>query len=344
MGGADLELIDRLTTHQVYMLRVSAGYQREALRILEDLERYLVGRLTASALTSWSRQRLLDMLAETRSAIAQAHSEIRRAVPLADVAALEARYSARALREAITIGVSVGVPSEARLRALVGDLLIQGAPSSEWWSRQAGDTAFRFASAVRQGVAAGETNAQIVQRIRGTPTLPGVMEVSRRNAEALVRTSVQTVAQATRAETWRANADLLEGVRWIATLDSRTTVQCAARDGLVWDLDGKPQGHSVPFQEPPIHWNCRSVTTPVVRPLPGMPEFRAGQRAAAGGPVQGGTTFDDWLARRSAAEQDEILGKGRAQLYRQNRLTLQQLLDQRGRPLTLEQLRQRYED
>jgi hypothetical protein len=38
-----------------------------------------------------------------------------------------------------------------------------------------------------------------------------------------------------------------------------------------------------------------------------------------------------------------MLGKGRAELWRDGKITLQQLLDQRGNPLTLQQLRQRYD-
>ncbi|NCC62953.1 MAG: hypothetical protein EOM12_19030, partial [Verrucomicrobiae bacterium] len=36
---------------------------------------------------------------------------------------------------------------------------------------------------------------------------------------------------------------------------------CAAYDGLVWDLNGNPIGHGMTLDPPPRHWNCRSVLT-----------------------------------------------------------------------------------
>jgi hypothetical protein len=51
-------------------------------------------------------------------------------------------------------------------------VLIQGAPSAEWWSRQSLDTSFKFSNAVRQGLAQSETNQQIIARIIGKRGCP----------------------------------------------------------------------------------------------------------------------------------------------------------------------------
>lgn len=343
MGSIDEELADILLTHQIHLLRLEAGYQREIVDLLQDMERELVGKLSGKKpLTDYARQRLLDLLAETRSTIAQAYVAMRRAIPLQDVATMEAQFVAG--RVAAVTKLDVAVPAVTTLRTLVSDLLIQGAPSSEWWSRQGQDTAFRFANAVRQGVAQGETNAQIVQRIRGTPAIPGILDVSRRNAEALVRSSVQTAANVSRLAAFRENDDVVQGVRQLSTLDSRTSQTCIAYSGGEWDLDGKPIGKTkLPFNGgPPRHWNCRSVLTPIVKPIDGLPEFRPGQRAAEGGPVRGDMTMDQWLSGKSKSFQDDLLGTGKAELWRDGKITLPQLLDQRGRPLTLEQLQERY--
>lgn len=340
MGAADAALADLLITHGVNLLRLAAGYQRDVLALLRALEIDLIRKLVgAPVLTQVSRQRLLDLLAETRSAIAQTYIEAHKAVDLEAIAAAEAAHTRRAF--AVAGQLTVGLPSASTMRALVSNMLIQGAPSAEWWSRQGQDTAFRFSSAVRLGVAQGETNAQIVARIRGTRTVPGVMEVSRRNAEALVRSSVQTVANAARLQTFLENADVVDGVRQLSTLDGRTSDVCVAYSGAEWDLDGNPiNGTKLPFNGgPPRHWNCRSVLTPIVNL--GI-DFRP-SRASMDGQVRGDMTFAEWLSGKSKAFQDDLLGPGRAELFREGKITLQQLLDQRGRPLTLEQLRQRYD-
>lgn len=345
MGAAELAIAELILEHQIRMLRVSAGYEREALLILLQMERELSEKLIGSRpLTNWSRDRLTNLLNETRSRIAEYYIEIRKSTSLGAIAKTEATFVASRMQSVIGTALTVAVPTNAVLNTLVGDLLIQGAPSAEWWRRQGQDTAFRFANAVRQGVAQGETNAQIVQRVRGTSTQPGIMEVSKRNAEALVRSSVQTAANVSRLATYRENDDVILGVRQLSTLDSRTTDICIAYSGAQWDLDGNPiRGTKLPFNGgPPRHWNCRSVLVPIVKPIPGMPEFLGGSRASEDGPVAADISFSDWLGGKSKAYQDDLLGKGKAELWRKGKITLPQLLDQRGRPLTLEQLIDKY--
>lgn len=67
-----------------------------------------------------------------------------------------------------------------------------------------------------------------------------------------------------------------------------------------------------------------------------------GQRASESGPVKGNVSFQQFLDRKDAAWQDEVLGPGRAQLYRDKKLTLEQLLDARGQELTLAELKTKY--
>jgi len=59
------------------------------------------------------------------------------------------------------------------------------------------------------------------------------------------------------------------------------------------------------------------------------------------GPVASDLSFDDFLRSQPPDFADEMLGKGRAELWRSGRITLAQLLDARGNPLTLAELRKR---
>lgn len=345
MGGLDAWLASVLVAHGINLLRLEADYQRQVLAILLQMESELVGKLTGKkALTDFSRQRLTDLLAEARTMIAEKFIEIREVMDPLPVATLEAQFVTKTLKEAVGVKLVNAAPTQAVLRAVANQALVQGGPAADWWARQGADTAFRFANAVRQGVVQGETNATIVGRVKGTPTIPGIMETTRKNAEAMVRTSVQTISAAARQETFEANSDILEGFEQVSTLDSRTTDICVAYDGAKWDLEYEPIAPSkLPYNGGvPRHWGCRSSMSPIVKPLiEGMPGFEPSERASKFGPTKA-KTFTEWLDTQSPAFQDELLGPGRADLFRSGRITLQQLLDQRGRPLTLKQLQAKY--
>lgn len=73
------------------------------------------------------------------------------------------------------------------------------------------------------------------------------------------------------------------------------------------------------------------------------PEFTPSTRASMDGQVAADLTFADFLAGKGNAFKNEVQGKGEADLWRAGKMTLQQLLDQRGNPLTLERLRAKYQ-
>jgi hypothetical protein len=73
-------------------------------------------------------------------------------------------------------------------------------------------------------------------------------------------------------------------------------------------------------------------------------ESRSGfTRASSIGQIDAKTTFDQYLKRVPSDQVDDMLGKGRAQLWRDGKITTPQLLDQAGNELTLKQLREKYD-
>ena len=87
--------------------------------------------------------------------------------------------------------------------------------------------------------------------------------------------------------------------------------------------------------------NCRCAATVKIKPIPGL-DLPAGQRASSEGPVSARTNFQSFLDRQDAAWQDDVLGPGRAKLYRAEKLTLNQLLTMDGNALSLDALRKKY--
>lgn len=349
MGGLDVEVINAILARSLDILKLSANEQREVLRLIQGLQRELVQKLSEGNLTEFSKARLQSLLNECDAMIAQYYGQAQGqlALTLNELGTLEAQHTADVLTSVLaTAKIEATIPSATVLKRLVSNIIIDGTPLAGYWERQAGDTAYRFAQQVRMGIVAGETNQQIISRIIGKSGEMGVMDITRRNAAALVQTATLTVANTARSETYHANADIMYGERWVSSLDSHTCISCAARDGLKWDLDGKPVGHKLPYIIPALHVNCRCALTAWLKPIilknGAEIDLRGSQRASTDGSVSSKLTFSDWLASKSPEFQDAQLGVGKAELFRQGKLTLADMLDMKGQEMTLVQLKEKY--
>lgn len=257
--------------------------------------------------------------------------------------------------------LNVNLTKEA-LKSLRGQLMIEGAASSDWWSKQSDDLRFNFTKQMRQGIAQGEALNDLIRRIRGTRESgyrlapdgsPAIMPAASRNAETLARTAVATAANDARAAVYAANADLIKGLQWHATLDPRTCKSCAPRDGQVWDYpDHKPKGDAPAFASTPLHFRCRCLLVPVTysweelskmhggntefaKKLDQMPK---GTRASMNGQVPSSMTFNDWLKGQQPEVAEQVLGKERAALFTSGKIKASDLIDDNGRPLALAKL------
>jgi hypothetical protein len=108
-------------------------------------------------------------------------------------------------------------------------------------------------------------------------------------------------------------------------------------------LDGKTYAYDDPNRKmPPFHFNCRTTIAPIVDweglGIEPPPEFK---RAAQGGPVPASSRYSDWLKGQDIKTQNQILGRGRAQLWREGKLDLSNLVRADGSSITLGELEQR---
>jgi hypothetical protein len=67
----------------------------------------------------------------------------------------------------------------------------------------------------------------------------------------------------------------------------------------------------------------------------------ARQKKKLDGKLPAEISFDQWLRGKTKSFQDKLLGPARARLWRSGTITLTQLVDMRGNPLTLEQLQKK---
>lgn len=351
-------IAEAFVAHGIDLLRFEAWERKKIQRLLGDLERDLVeqvARIDPSGVSeSYRARRLAKLLEQVRETIRSEFRDISRELTgdLRELAVIEAGFVSTVINGQAGIALTTVTVAPAQLRALAGEVLVQGAPVSDWWSRQAGDVLERFSDQMRLGIAAGETSADLIRRIRGGTKdgelIRGFMDISRSHADSLVRSATQAVAEAAKESVYEANADILAAVVWTATLDSRTTVMCAARDGKRYSVKGHtPLGHDLPWRSGPgnLHWGCRSSSRPETKSWRDLgidiDDLSPGTRASMDGQVAADLSFEGWLERQSASRQNEVLGRGRADLWREGRITFRDLLDQNGRELSLDELRRR---
>lgn len=333
--------------------RIIALLNRSDVEVSARLQAALDG-VAASAVTV---ERLESLLASVRTLNLAAYQAVERELTaeLRSLAEYEAGYQAQLFRSVIppqivsTVGVAAvnvdQVYAAAMARPFQGRLLRE-------WAADIGETRMvRIRDAVRMGFVQQESIGQIVQRIRGTRARgykDGLLEIDRRSAEAVVRTAVSHTAGFVRDRHYEENSDLIKAEAWTSTLDSRTSEICMLRDGKQYATGAhKPIGHSLPWLGGPgrAHWQCRSCSVPVLKSWrelgANIDEAPESTRASMDGQVAPDTTFGSWIKRQPAARQDEILGPTRGKLLRQGGLTLDRFANEKGRWLTLEELRDR---
>jgi SPP1 gp7 family putative phage head morphogenesis protein len=336
------DLLDEAIKHQVELIRYSSGVVSRVTSILNKSDADLIKKIEAGSFTEIKAARLDKILKALRVINRIAYDLLGKSLTeeLVAAAGYEIDYGITVLEKTIPVVFELVRPSPTVLRAVVTSRPFQGALLKEWVAGLEDGRFRRLRDAIRIGVTEGETTADIVRRIRGTKALQykdGVLDISRRSAEAMTRTAVNHTMVNSREQLYKDNADLIKGVRWVSTLDSRTTAVCRARDGEVYPPNQGPR--------PPAHINCRSTTVPVTKSwkelgikLPDAPE---GTRSSMNGQVPAGTTYAEWLKKRPAAFQDEVLGVKKGLLFRKGGLTLDRFIDNSGHEYTLDELRRR---
>lgn len=101
----------------------------------------------------------------------------------------------------------------------------------------------------------GATTQQVMDALR-RDVFPSF---SRARLENIARTESTAAFNQGRLAMFRRNADFVIGVQFIAIIDDRTTDICRERDGLIMGLDDP----RVAENTPPLHFQCRSVLSPI---------------------------------------------------------------------------------
>lgn len=335
---------DEVLRHQVFLERLKAGMTKDLVKSLKQVDREIAKVLRTIEepnLSELSRQQLEAILAQLRkvqiqllSAAIKSHLK-----QLKSLAGYEAQFEGKVLKRALR-RIRVQVPKarlayrEALKRPLASTGELLETFLKDWTRKEIAVVQ----NTVRKGYANGWTNKQLERAIRGTKKsryTDGVLGRAEKNANIIVRTSVQHVSSSARALTLAQNADIVQKYKIVATLDDRTSAICRSLDGQVFELGKGPMT--------PLHPGCRSTIVAVL-----SDEFdflkEGATRSSAQGYVERDLTYYEWLKRQPASFQDKVLGPTRGKLFRDGGLTVEEFrrlnLGRNFEPLTLEQMRE----
>lgn len=389
MPTANEELLDRSVAHAVDLERFKSHAQQKIRAILNRARDDLKQQINVT-----DREDLYRRLEALVNIEGKAHNESWKYLnsQLEELADIEGAFWINTLTTALPVAYNFIQPAGEHIYAAAMARPFQGRVLAEWAQTQEADAMRKVRDAIRLGFVEGESIPEITRRIVGTRAMgykDGVLEISRRNATAVVRSAVSHTAAMARERSFEANSDIVSKVYWNGTLDGRTTQVCRARDGKEYTTDGKPIGHTLPWLGGPgrAHWQCRSVSVPgfddeTVADLIGERpqvtdtrtrrvreiDFRAQAKAEAGeewsalsesarrkriseirrkwtrdnvGTAPASTTYEQWLRRQDRSMVEDILGKQKAALFLDGKVSIDKFSDRRGGELTLAQLRQR---
>lgn len=360
MATSNEEIRDELTRHKIGIIRFGNGFAKRITTILNraepELRVKLKARLDRIAALGYdpgpaTTKRLIKTAKLVKELNDPTFADINRLVreELVGLAKGESIFMANVISSSLPVVYDVVLPSPRALRGIVFARPIENEVLAQWLRRyQVGDQR-RIMDEIRQGLVFSETPTQISRRIFGTRALngtDGAREITRRGAQTLAQTATSAIQNGVYQEIYKQNKRIIKSELYVATLDSRTTPICQSLDGQVFKVNDGPI--------PPIHFNCRSIRTPIIdgRRLGSRPAttatsanlsgLRGAQRRTAldrmVGRVPAETTYQQWLGQQNVSFQNEVLGPTRGILFRKGEIDLPGFVNDKGQQLNLRQL------
>jgi len=328
-----------LTRRDMSLQRVNADLSRKATRDLAKLETTILDWIRRVDPAEPARKgdqinRVDRILRELSPQIGATYRTIARRLIQAQVELIyDESEVTRRLAARSGLDLKRGI-SPNKAKELAEKLLIDGQTVADHTKRQAAGIRQTLGVELKKGVVADESLTRLVARVRGDKALRygnGVFRAYERHARVTVVTAMSGASNAGRFATYQANDDVVQAVQAINPLDSGTSDICRARAGRTWFLkSGQPApGNTEQWPgPPPWHPGCRTTLLPLGR---------------TDAPVAG-QTFGGFLDSMSEDRQRQILGPGKFELWRKGDISMGDLINQSGRPLTLEQLRTQFAD
>lgn len=345
------ELLDRYyLARTVYWQAAMEGVEDDAvmeiIAALDESKREIAAKLQADSdriaeITDWSRNRLKQIDAWCDDVLAGAKARLGNAILNTAVAAGAAAlggWTKILSADGLIAGVQEIGFTAAQLKSWLVDTPLGGRILNDWINSafEAGVRKSLLAG-LRQSGIMGEGTAKAVKRMLQKSLAEG-FKITKRDAITITRTYIQTANVEAQQAVYEKNADIIRGYKWLATLDTNVCARCAALDGQKYKKDE---------QRPkmPLHPRCRCVLLPIVaasetgltsedlekceRPW----TRREHKNIDEGGKrkiLYGGTTKEDfpgWWKTLPEREQEWSVGKTRARLLREGKISFADIID-----------------
>lgn len=331
------ELLYAQVRHAIDIERYKTGTVRKMISLLNKSEASLISQITArlalieergfdtGPATTRRLEELYEVIQRQREEAYKIVND-RMTSEMEGFAEVEAEFQTR-LPVNVGAAVEVVAPSAVVLNKIVNAQPFRGKLMRDWIAGLEADEVARIKETIQIGITEGQTLDQMVRKIRGTRAArytDGVLEIGRRQAESVVLTAVAHVQNRAKMEVYDANADIVSMLQYRATLDSKTTVLCASRDGKTYKRTNAPVL--------PAHWRCRSILIAYFK------DFEKGKRASINGPVPAEMTYSDFLKKQPVEFQNKVLGVKKAQLFRAG-TPIDKFVDKSGQVYTLAELK-----
>lgn len=312
--------------HALRLIRVANGLNASSTADLRTMARRIKKAMGDADFGGYSKKELAALLKQIEGIVNGTYGSIaaRKTAAVRQLMPIEAKFAARA-------SAFPNVASEALVARTASNFTLMGRTIEETFATQASRLMDRMTAEIRMAAEAGQSGKEVIERVLGTgkDLRNGVIDDAVRKVRGVGDATVHSAADAGRRATMAANG--VNALMWHAILDPKVCIECAERAGKLWDMDGNPLGHDIPYASPALHPWCRCILLP--------------QKFKDGPPEDGGAQmdkFDDWLETLTVEQQNDLLGAGRAELWRNDVITTSDLINQNGQVMTLRELRDEF--
>jgi SPP1 gp7 family putative phage head morphogenesis protein len=310
--------------HALQLIRVSNGLSASATQSMRGLGVAIRRLLAGADLQNMTLRNLRSLLSQVDQLVVDHLDDIAQTqnAATAELVAAEAEWSRTV--SALDYGAT-----DAAIARTISQFTVFGNTLEEHFGTVAERLSNQIRAQIRQGIVAGQSDNDIIKRIigPGRDMRGGILDGAKRDVRNVVDGATLGAADAGRRATMAASG--VNAIQWSAKLDEKLCPNCGARDGKIWLIDGTPVGHEIPWMPAPLHPRCRCITPPLDIPADALADVEQNPS----------DSFDKWLTGLDPSEQEDILGKGRAELWRNGDITTSDLINQNGQVSTLSSLR-----
>jgi hypothetical protein len=255
-GGAAGSLTNVYLLHATRLARYSAGEAERLTAILDTANRNIKALINRAKSIDTKKQ-YARVAAEIRAITKQLNEQLYGQLHLdfEELAAEEMAFVEKSLRD-IGVTADLGLthisPQKIWAAASFASYAADGHETFETYLNGLSDNLYKtWDTAVRAGYLTGMTAREINRQVLGSvkDMEPGQMQGLRNSLNANTITMISSMAETARDAVYKENESLFDGYKYLATLDTRTCLVCAADDGKIFkSLDEAPKL--------PSHHNC----------------------------------------------------------------------------------------